>query len=309
MYKKIKYMSVKVQMLKTLNAKECLDDIKTLKNKKQLASLWFKELRDKICKSFEEIDNDKTIKEKTAFTKKSWDRDGGGGGVISIMYGSVFEKVGVNISTVHGKFSREFRGQIPGAEENGLFWASGISVVSHMCNPHVPAAHMNTRMLVTGKGDKKKLWFGGGGDLTPTFNDIESSKIFHQDLKSICDKYDKLYYPKFKGWCDEYFYLPHREEPRGVGGIFLDYLCNEDWEKDFSFIQDIGSTFLSSYLKIVKNRLNKQFNQKERESQLRKRGRYVEFNLLYDRGTIFGLKTGGNIEAVLMSLPPIVSWD
>ena len=301
-------MSVKVQMLKTLNAKECLDDIKTLKNKKQLASLWFKELRGKICKSFEEIENKNSMKKQITFNQKSWDRDGGGGGVISIMHGDIFEKVGVNISTVHGKFSEEFRQQIPGAEENGLFWASGISVVSHMCNPHVPAAHMNTRMLVTGKGDKKKIWFGGGSDLTPTFNDIESSNIFHQDLESMCDKYDKLYYPKFKGWCDDYFYLPHREEPRGVGGIFLDYLCNENWEKDFSFIQDIGSTFLSSYLKIIKSRINKQFNQKEREFQLRKRGRYVEFNLLYDRGTIFGLKTGGNTEAVLMSLPPKVSW-
>ena len=301
-------MSVKVQMLKTLNAKECLDDIKTLNNKKKIASLWFKDLRDKICKSFEEIENNKTIKKQIAFNQKSWNRDGGGGGVISIMHGSIFEKVGVNISTVHGSFSNEFRKQIPGAEENGLFWASGISVVSHMCNPHVPAAHMNTRMLVTGKGDKKKIWFGGGSDLTPTFNDIESSNIFHQDLESMCDKYHKLYYPKFKGWCDDYFYLPHREEPRGVGGIFLDYLCNENWEKDFSFIQDIGSTFLSSYLKIIKSRINKQFNQKERELQLRKRGRYVEFNLLYDRGTIFGLKTGGNTEAVLMSLPPKVSW-
>lgn len=301
-------MSVKVQMLKTLNVKECLDDIKTLNNKKKIASLWFKDLRDKICKSFEEIENNKTIKKQIAFNQKSWNRDGGGGGVISIMHGSIFEKVGVNISTVHGSFSNEFRKQIPGAEENGLFWASGISVVSHMCNPHVPAAHMNTRMLVTGKGDKKKIWFGGGSDLTPTFNDIESSNIFHQDLESMCDKYDKLYYPKFKGWCDDYFYLPHREEPRGVGGIFLDYLCNENWEKDFSFIQDIGSTFLSSYLKIIKSRINRQFNQKERELQLRKRGRYVEFNLLYDRGTIFGLKTGGNTEAVLMSLPPKVSW-
>ena len=225
------------------------------------------------------------------------------------MHGSIFEKVGVNISTVHGSFSNEFRKQIPGAEENGLFWASGISVVSHMCNPYVPAAHMNTRMLVTGKGDKKKIWFGGGGDLTPTFNDIESSNIFHRDLKNICDKYDKSYYPKFKGWCDDYFYLPHREEPRGVGGIFFDYLCNEDWDKDFSFVQDIGSIFLSSYLSIIKNRLNKKFSEKDREFQLIKRGRYVEFNLLYDRGTIFGLKTGGNTEAVLMSLPPKVSWN
>tara|TARA_Y100000022_G_scaffold161118_1_gene144162 strand:- start:300 stop:1208 length:909 start_codon:yes stop_codon:yes gene_type:complete len=301
-------MSVKIQMLKNLNAKKCLDDNKTLKNKKQLASLWFKDLRDEICRSFVEIENNKSIKKQISFYPKSWDRDGGGGGTISIMHGKVFEKVGVNISTVHGKFSREFRQQIPGAEENGLFWASGISVVSHMCNPYVPAAHMNTRMLVTGKGDKKKIWFGGGGDLTPTFNDIESSNIFHKDLKSICDKYDKSYYPKFKSWCDDYFYLPHREEPRGVGGVFFDYLCNEDWEKDFSFIQDIGSIFLSSYLSIIKNRLSRKFNEKDRELLLIKRGRYVEFNLLYDRGTIFGLKTGGNTEAVLMSLPPKVSW-
>jgi coproporphyrinogen III oxidase len=301
-------MSVKIKMLKNLEAKKCLDDNKALKNKKQLASLWFKDLRNEICRSFVEIENNKSIKNQTTFNQKSWDRYGGGGGIISIMHGKVFEKVGVNISTVHGKFSREFRQQIPGAEENGLFWASGISVVSHMFNPYVPAAHMNTRMLVTGKGDKKKIWFGGGGDLTPTFNDIESSNIFHKDLKSICDKYDKSYYPKFKGWCDDYFYLPHREEPRGVGGVFFDYLCNEEWEKDFSFIQDIGSIFLSSYLSIIKNRLSRKFNEKDRELQLIKRGRYVEFNLLYDRGTIFGLKTGGNTEAVLMSLPPKVSW-
>ena len=302
-------MSVKYEMLKNLNEKECLDNLQTLQNKKDTASYWFKELRDKICNSFEEVEN-KNINKKheITFEQKNWDRDGGGGGVISIMRGNVFEKVGVNISTVYGHFSKDFRQQIPGAEENGSFWASGISVVSHMCNPHVPAAHMNTRMLVTGEGNKKKLWFGGGGDLTPTFNDVESSQIFHQELKIICDKYNKSYYPKFKGWCDEYFYLPHREEPRGVGGIFLDYLCNDDWEKDFSFIRDIGSTFLSSYLTIIKNRLEKGFNEEERKLQLIKRGRYVEFNLLYDRGTIFGLKTGGNTEAVLMSLPPKVSW-
>jgi len=303
-------MSVKNKMLESLNDKDCLDDFKTLKNKKELASSWFKELRDKICNSFEEVENNKiNKKQKIIFNQKKWKRDGGGGGLISIMHGNVFEKVGVNISTVHGKFSREFRRQIPGAEENGLFWASGISVVSHMCNPHVPAAHMNTRMLVTGEGDKKKLWFGGGGDLTPTFSDTELSNIFHQDLKTICDEYNTSYYPKFKGWCDEYFYLPHREEPRGVGGIFLDYLCNENWEKDFSFIRDIGSTFLSSYLTIIKSRLDKGFNKEDRKLQLIKRGRYVEFNLLYDRGTIFGLKTGGNTEAVLMSLPPKASWN
>ena len=168
---------------------------------------------------------------------------------------------------------------------------------------------MNTRMLVTGKGDKKKIWFGGGGDLTPTFNDMESSNIFHRNLKSICDKYDRSYYPKFKGWCDDYFYLPHREEARGVGGIFFDYLCNENWQKDFSFIQDIGLTFLSSYQSIIKNKLNRKYNEKDREFQLIKRGRYVEFNLLYDRGTIFGLKTGGNTDAVLMSMPPKVIWN
>ena len=303
-------MSVKKEMLESLHDKDCFDDFQTLERKKELASSWFKELRDKICSSFEEVENNKiNKKQKIIFDQKKWKRNGGGGGVISIMHGNVFEKVGVNISTVHGKFSKEFRQQIPGAEDKGLFWASGISVVSHMCNPHVPAAHMNTRMLVTGEGDKKKLWFGGGGDLTPTFSDIELSNIFHQDLKSMCDEYDKSYYPKFKGWCDEYFYLPHREEPRGVGGIFLDYLCNEDWEKDFSLIKDIGSTFLSSYLNIIKNRLNKEFSKKDRKLQLIKRGRYVEFNLLYDRGTIFGLKTGGNTEAVLMSLPPKASWN
>ena len=303
-------MSIKNEMLENLNDKDCLDDFQTLQGKKELASSWFKELRDKICNSFEEVENNKiNKKQKIIFDQKKWKRNGGGGGIMSIMHGNVFEKVGVNISTVHGKFSKEFRQQIPGAENNGLFWASGISVVSHMCNPHVPAAHMNTRMLVTGEGDKKKLWFGGGCDLTPTFNDTELSNIFHQDLKSMCDEYEKSYYPKFKGWCDEYFYLPHREESRGVGGIFLDYLCNEDWEKDFSLIKDIGSTFLSSYLNIIKNRLNKEFSKKDRKLQLIKRGRYVEFNLLYDRGTIFGLKTGGNTEAVLMSLPPKAIWN
>ena len=297
-------MSVKNEMIKNLNEKECLDDFQTLQNKKELASSWFKELRDKICNSFEDVENTKMYKkQKISFDQNKWERDGGGGGIRSIMRGNVFEKVGVNISTVHGEFSNEFRQQIPGAEEDGLFWASGISVVSHMCNPYVPAAHMNTRMLVTGKGNEKKIWFGGGGDLTPTFKDIKSSNIFHEALKN-----DLSYYPRFKSWCDEYFYLPHREESRGVGGIFLDYLCNEDWERDLSFIKDIGLTFLNSYLKIIQNRLSKEFTQKDRDFQLVKRGRYVEFNLLYDRGTIFGLKTGGNTEAVLMSLPPKVSW-
>ena len=302
-------MTIKIEMLRKLKKQKCLDNPRLLEDKKEMARLWFTTLRNEICESFEEIENcQSTNKTKKKFFQKKWQRQGGGGGIISIMKGDVFEKVGVNISTVYGTFSEEFREQIPGAEENGAFWASGISVVSHMSNPYVPAAHMNTRLLVTGEGNKKKIWFGGGGDLTPTFKDIEASKLFHKDLKINCDRYDNLYYPNFKNWCDEYFFLPHRDEARGVGGIFFDYLYNDDWEKDFSFVKDVGKTFLSSYSKIIKNKFKKKFTKKDRQDQLIKRGRYVEFNLLYDRGTIFGLKTGGNTEAVLMSLPPKVSW-
>ena len=224
------------------------------------------------------------------------------------MKGNVFEKVGVNISTVYGEFSEEFRKQIPGAEKNGRFWATGISVVSHMCNPFIPATHMNTRLLVTGTGKEKKIWFGGGGDLTPMFEDIESSNIFHNGFKESCNKYNNLYYSNFKKWCDDYFYIPHRKEPRGTGGIFFDYLFTDDWNKDFQFIKDVGKSFLKSYIKIINKRINDKFDEEDRKKQLIKRGRYVEFNLLYDRGTIFGLKTGGNTEAVLMSLPPMVIW-
>ncbi|MDC0093999.1 oxygen-dependent coproporphyrinogen oxidase, partial [Alphaproteobacteria bacterium] len=264
---------------------------------------------DEICISFEKIEkNQANSNPNIKFHKKKWERGGGGGGVISVMKGDVFEKVGVNISTVHGEFSQEFRGQIPGAEENGKFWASGISVVSHMCNPYVPAAHMNTRFLVTGEGDKKKIWFGGGGDLTPIFKDENASKLFHKNFKSSCEKYNTNYYPRFKKWCDEYFYLPHRNEARGIGGVFFDYLNSDNWDNDLSFVKDIGKTFLTSYLEIINRRLHKKFTEIDREEQLLRRGRYVEFNLLYDRGTIFGLKTGGNTEAVLMSLPPKVSW-
>ena len=218
-------MTTKVDMLTKLKNQKCNDNSDLLEDKKEMASIWFASLRDDICKSFEEIENSQLNKNTNIkFVQKKWERDGGGGGVISIMKGNVFEKVGVNISTVYGKFSKEFREQIPGAEENGTFWASGISVVSHMSNPYIPAAHMNTRLLVTGEGDKKKIWFGGGGDLTPTFEDLEVTKLFHQDLKVNCDRYDNSYYPKFKNWCDEYFFLPHRNEARGVGGIFFDYL-------------------------------------------------------------------------------------
>ena len=302
-------MTIKMEMLENLKQQKCLDDEQLLDNKKMIASSWFGDLRDEICASFERIEkNQFNNNQNINFHKKKWERNGGGGGVISVMKGNVFEKVGVNISTVHGEFSKEFRSQIPGAEDNGKFWASGISVVSHMCNPYVPAAHMNTRLLVTGEGDKKKIWFGGGGDLTPIFEDEKASSLFHKNFKLSCEKYNTDYYPRFKHWCDEYFYLPHRKETRGIGGIFFDYLNSNNWENDLSFVKDIGKTFLSSYLEIINSRINNKFTKNDRKEQLIRRGRYVEFNLLYDRGTIFGLKTGGNTEAVLMSLPPKVSW-
>lgn len=302
-------MTIKVEMLENLKQQKCLDDEQLLDNKKMIASSWFGDLRNEICSSFERVEkNQLNNNQNINFHKKKWERNGGGGGLISVMKGNVFEKVGVNISTVHGEFSKEFRSQIPGAEDNGKFWASGISVVSHMCNPYVPAAHMNTRLLVTGEGDKKKIWFGGGGDLTPIFEDEKASSLFHKNFKLSCEKYNTDYYPRFKHWCDEYFYLPHRKESRGIGGIFFDYLNSNNWENDLSFVKDIGKTFLASYLEIINSRINNKFTKNDRKEQLIRRGRYVEFNLLYDRGTIFGLKTGGNTEAVLMSLPPKVSW-
>ena len=302
-------MSIKQEMIEKLYLQKSEGDEELINNRKKLTSNWFENLRDEICSSFEKIENEfSKEKEKIVFKKKKWDRNGGGGGTISVMKGQVFEKVGVNISTVYGEFSKEFRNQIPGAEKNGKFWATGISVVSHMCNPFIPAAHMNTRFLITGEGNDKKIWFGGGGDLTPIFEDKDMSRIFHNSFKESCNKYNKTYYPKFKKWCDEYFYLPHRQETRGVGGIFFDYLYNNNWDKDFSFVKDVGKTFLHSYVDIINKRINRKFDELDRKNQLIKRGRYVEFNLLYDRGTIFGLKTGGNTEAVLMSLPPMVLW-
>ena len=302
-------MTIKKEMLENLKKQKCLDDEQLLDSKKMIASSWFENLRNEICISFEKIEQNQSNRNPNInFHKNKWERNGGGGGVISIMKGNVFEKVGVNISTVHGEFSEEFRRQIPGAEEDGKFWASGISVVSHMCNPYVPAAHMNTRLLITGEGDNKKIWFGGGGDLTPIFEDEKASNLFHKNFKSSCEKYNTNYYPRFKDWCDEYFYLPHRKEARGIGGIFFDYLNSNNWDNDLSFVKDVGKTFLSSYLEIINSRIDNKFTKNDRKEQLIRRGRYVEFNLLYDRGTIFGLKTGGNTEAVLMSLPPKVSW-
>ena len=277
----------------------------SLTQKKQETEDWFRCLRDQLCAVFEEIEESGTLADGPAgkFTRKSWLRDGGGGGEMSLMHGRVFEKVGVNISTVYGVFSDEFRAQITGAENDGQFWASGISLVAHMRNPHVPAAHLNTRFIATSKN-----WFGGGGDLTPLLPDEPAGRAFHMAMRAACDKHDQSYYPKYKKWCDEYFYLPHRDEPRGAGGIFYDDLDSGDWDNDFTFTRDVGIAFKDVYSEIVRQRMGLPWTEEDRHAQLVRRGRYVEFNLLHDRGTLFGLKTGGNIEAILMSLPPEVRW-
>jgi coproporphyrinogen III oxidase len=271
-------------------------------DRKTKASQWFRLLRDLICNEFEKIEGENGSSSK--FQRTEWNRQDGGGGEMSLMNGKIFEKVGVNISTVYGQFGKDFAKEIPGAKENdGSFWASGISLVAHMKSPYVPAVHMNTRYIVTSKD-----WFGGGADLTPTFPYDEDSEHFHETLKAACDKFDKNYYPKYKTWCDEYFFLKHRNEPRGIGGIFYDYLNSGDWDKDFDFTREVGKAFIEAFIPIVRKRMVEPWSDEDKRKQLLKRGRYVEFNLLYDRGTRFGLMTNGNTEAILMSLPPEVQW-
>ena len=265
-------------------------------NEKKIAQEWFRELRDQFCNKFEEIDGGK-------FTRKTWKHSGEGGGEMSTLKGAVFEKVGVNISTVKGEFKEDFRKQISGTEEAPNYWASGISVVAHMQSPFVPAFHFNTRFIQTGK-----KWFGGGADMTPSIFNEEDVNFFHKSIENVCDKHDKKYYPDFKKQCDEYFYLPHRDEPIGEGGIFFDHLNNNDFKRDFDFIRDFGEDILKTICSIIEIRKDKTWSQEEKDIQLYKRGRYVEFNLLWDRGTLFGLKTGGSTEAILMSMPPTAKW-
>ena len=290
----------------------------TIADKKTQTETWFRTLRDRICAAFEalETESDPSLYagEAGQFVRTPWQRPEGGGGEISLMRGRLFEKVGVNISSVHGEFSEAFRKEIPGADNDPRFFACGISLVAHMANPHVPAVHMNTRFIVIGDGgeaneDSGRWWFGGGSDLNPMTPDIEMEAYFHAQFKDCCDRHDGAYYEKYKAWCDEYFFIKHRNEARGAGGIFYDYLNTGRWDADFAFTKGVGETFLTTYPHIIRSRMEQPWDAEARRQQLFKRGRYAEFNLVYDRGTRFGLMTGGNAEAILMSLPPIATWD
>ncbi|MEH0198184.1 oxygen-dependent coproporphyrinogen oxidase [Caulobacter sp. CCNWLY153] len=288
------------------------DTLSDLDAKKARARAWFESLRDQICAAFETLEDEAPAElygdQPGRFELKPWDRPAGGGGVMGMMRGRLFEKVGVHVSTVFGTFPPEMAKTMPGAAEDPRFFATGISLIAHMTNPRVPAVHMNTRFIATTKG-----WFGGGGDLTPLLGyqrqqDFPDAIDFHAAYKRACDKHDPDWHAKYKAWCDEYFFLPHRNEPRGVGGIFYDHHDSGDWSKDFEFTQDVGRAFLEIYPTLVRRRMNEAWSADEREQQLVQRGRYVEFNLLYDRGTMFGLKTGGNTESILSSMPPEVKW-
>ncbi|UTW54455.1 oxygen-dependent coproporphyrinogen oxidase [Kordiimonas sp. SCSIO 12610] len=291
-----------------------MTDTAAISIQKEKAAQWFEQLRNEICESFEAIERDNkgplSSRSPGEFERKTWQRENqgdgaeGGGGTMSIMRGGrVFEKVGVNISTVHGTFTEEFAKNIPGASEDPRFFATGISLVAHMNSPRVPAVHMNTRFIVT-----TKSWFGGGADLNAPLPNEEDTAAFHQALNECCDRHDPDYYPKYKKWCDEYFYIKHRNRARGEGGIFYDQLNSGNWEKDFEFTQDVGKTFNSIYPALVRKHMNEEWSDAERETLLEYRGYYAEFNLVYDRGTTFGLKTGGNVDAILMSLPPEAKW-